>query len=1047
MRKIFARTFIFILTFLCSIDILVAQVELKVLNSAAHEDFNSLVLTGTAEISTLPTGWVSLESGSNANTTYAAGTGSSNSGNTYSFGSDADRALGGLRSGSLIPTIGAGFINNTGAVITSLQITYSGEQWRSGATPRTTADRLDFQFSTEATSLATGAWTDIDALDFVAPVLTGTVGAVDGNNSNAIRTYLIDGISIGQGTTFWIRWNDFDVSGADDGLAIDDFSITPKGVPGDQPNLIFTPGALNFGEVSIGETKTLSYFFDAANLDSDSTMVASNNPVVTLSKDNVSFSDSLFATDRTEISVRFSPTDDGDYFDILIHTNGGFLKKLEIHGNGYEAAAHIIPVSVARSMAVGTRVTVTGRVTVGKEQGSPSYLQDNTGGIPVFDVTLSNSIEIGDSIIVTGPIGTFNDQVQISGSGISFFKADSSVRIISPKPIQLGDLDDNEGLLVTIQNVGLVNKSFVFYPQSTEKITNGTIQADLRIDGDTDLPGLAKPAGLTNITGVVGRFQSNAQFLPRFRSDIPGVSEPQTPTDSIPVTTTFDLMNWNLEFFGAQREDYPQEYGPANEPLQRDNAAKVVLAAKPDLLAVQEVSNPVFFEQLMNKLPGYASVCSDRYSHSFDGDDSFPPQKLCFIYDTTSVKVISVRPMFEKTFDDARTTSPELLAGIPGSDASSFWSSGRLPFMLTADVTVNDVTERILFINIHAKSGAATDDMNRRQYDMQTLKDSLDAHFANKKFVILGDINDDLDQSITTGQPSPYKTIVDDSTDYRPITLKLSQEGARSTISFDDVIDHQILSNEFETDYLDGSVRIFLPFSLVPNYATTTSDHLPVLSRYRFKPIESDVPTISFEKTAETFQEGSGVHSIRLLLSTPSTAKETVTISSSNSRGLYYGQLLDYTTNPAPRSGNIRIDIPAGDTEIEFTFAPNHDLFDEDEETASFNITLASGDLRIGKQSATSIHIEDVEPCLPIFTVYPNPTHRQVTILTLPSNENNIINGILIDPNGQQLTALDGTIAELSNAFTAALDGKRPGIYFVKLKACDKIITLRIVKW
>ena len=43
----------------------------------------------------------------------------SNTGDTYSYGAagSTDRALGGLRSGSLIPLFGACFTNNTGAPI------------------------------------------------------------------------------------------------------------------------------------------------------------------------------------------------------------------------------------------------------------------------------------------------------------------------------------------------------------------------------------------------------------------------------------------------------------------------------------------------------------------------------------------------------------------------------------------------------------------------------------------------------------------------------------------------------------------------------------------------------------------------------------------------------------------------------------------------------------------------------------------------------------------------------------------------------------------
>lgn len=115
------------------------------------QDFNTLAFSGTS--STLPTGWEFLETGTNANTTYTAGTGSFNAGETYSFGSTSstERAFGGLRSGSLIPTIGVSFTNNTGSTINSLVVNYRGEQWRLGTIGRT--DRLDFQYSLTATSL------------------------------------------------------------------------------------------------------------------------------------------------------------------------------------------------------------------------------------------------------------------------------------------------------------------------------------------------------------------------------------------------------------------------------------------------------------------------------------------------------------------------------------------------------------------------------------------------------------------------------------------------------------------------------------------------------------------------------------------------------------------------------------------------------------------------------------------------------------------------------------------------------------------------------
>jgi hypothetical protein len=95
------------------------------------ENFDTLASSGTA--STVPNGWYFSEAG--GNTTYAAGTGSDNAGNTYSFGatSNTERAFGELTSNSMVTTIGANFSNASGTTIIGLAIGYTGEQWRQGA--------------------------------------------------------------------------------------------------------------------------------------------------------------------------------------------------------------------------------------------------------------------------------------------------------------------------------------------------------------------------------------------------------------------------------------------------------------------------------------------------------------------------------------------------------------------------------------------------------------------------------------------------------------------------------------------------------------------------------------------------------------------------------------------------------------------------------------------------------------------------------------------------------------------------------------------------
>lgn len=187
------------------------------------QDFDTLANSGTS--STVPTGWAFSETGANANTVYTAGTGSSNTGDTYSFGASGstERAFGGLRSGNLIPTIGVQFQNNTGGTIGQLSIRYNCEQWRIGVTNRGAADRLDFQYSTDATSLTTGTWIDVDALDCLSTVTSGAAGALDGNANRTVVSSAITGLNIANGASFWLRWNDFDIASSDDGLAVDDY--------------------------------------------------------------------------------------------------------------------------------------------------------------------------------------------------------------------------------------------------------------------------------------------------------------------------------------------------------------------------------------------------------------------------------------------------------------------------------------------------------------------------------------------------------------------------------------------------------------------------------------------------------------------------------------------------------------------------------------------------------------------------------------------------------------------------------------------------------
>jgi hypothetical protein len=164
-----------------------------------------------------------------ANFNYRADDGSDPQADVYSYGTGtgSDRAFGGLGEGSgLHPRLHLMLRNDTGSTITALAVSYTGEQWRLGATGGT--DTLDV-----AHRSAFQSYSDVDALDFTSPNTTGAAGALNGNaagnRSNVVAT--VGGLDIAPGEYFFFRWNDLDIAGLEDGLAVDDLSI---GVAPDQ---------------------------------------------------------------------------------------------------------------------------------------------------------------------------------------------------------------------------------------------------------------------------------------------------------------------------------------------------------------------------------------------------------------------------------------------------------------------------------------------------------------------------------------------------------------------------------------------------------------------------------------------------------------------------------------------------------------------------------------------------------------------------------------------------------------------------------------------
>ncbi|MCB9184613.1 MAG: T9SS type A sorting domain-containing protein [Flavobacteriales bacterium] len=237
-----------------------AQYSYTTLGATYNQDFSAL---GTANINVAGgnlnlhnagvNGWFYIES--NGNTQMDAGTGTGNAGSTYHFGpaGNTERAIGGLRSGSNTPMFGFYLVNNTGQTINNIAIAYTGETWRIGTAAR--ADKLDFQYSLDATSLSTGTWVDADALDYVNGAGPTGNGSLQ-HSANLSST--ITGLTLLNGESIYLRWNDVDASGADDGMAVDDFSLTATAAA----TITVDAGAFlgDFGNVTLGASSASSSF-------------------------------------------------------------------------------------------------------------------------------------------------------------------------------------------------------------------------------------------------------------------------------------------------------------------------------------------------------------------------------------------------------------------------------------------------------------------------------------------------------------------------------------------------------------------------------------------------------------------------------------------------------------------------------------------------------------------------------------------------------------------------------------------------------------------
>ena len=158
-----------------------------------------------------------------------------NVGTVFNLGTagSADRALGGYPrttpSGDQVYQVGV--VNNTGGALSSIQLSYWGEQWRQSQGTSSSGPELLRVLASSTSSI--DGFTYFAGLDFLAPIQTtaqGPVGGLDGNlpaNRVFVTGTITFGTPVADGGTFYVRWHDWNDNGTSDHfLGIDDVSIS-----------------------------------------------------------------------------------------------------------------------------------------------------------------------------------------------------------------------------------------------------------------------------------------------------------------------------------------------------------------------------------------------------------------------------------------------------------------------------------------------------------------------------------------------------------------------------------------------------------------------------------------------------------------------------------------------------------------------------------------------------------------------------------------------------------------------------------------------------
>ena len=261
---------------------------------------------------------------------------------------------------------------------------------------------------------------------------------------------------------------------------------------------------------------------------------------------------------------------------------------------------------------------------------------------------------------------------------------------------------------------------------------------------------------------------------------------------SFGTDSTFDIISWNIEWF-------PKNNSTASY------VETILSKLEADIYALQEINDTTLLKQVTSNILGYESYFLSEY---YGG--------LAYVYNTNTVQINDRYEIY--------TSQP-------------YWHIfPRSPQVLDLDYN----GQNYIIINNHFKCCGdgildltdANDEENRRLQAVISLKEYIDNNFAYKNVIVVGDLNDILND-VTSN--NVFQSFISDSNNYLFTDMQIA-EGSNTNWSYPtwpSHLDHILITNElfysFQNMYSDINViRVDDYMSSWNNFENNISDHRPV---------------------------------------------------------------------------------------------------------------------------------------------------------------------------------------------------------------------------